>query len=282
MFFFVAMEDYKFGNLQFQKCKQPLFTNVGASVSSGIFNKMEVIIKIATLQDIENPEREKTMLELIDKICPKERIFMKLLAYNKTETEHFFILEKAKMDLFTYLHQNSLTVEEKISIIYKLGYLANRLHSLGFAHCDISPENIVIYGSGNLAFIDAAQMQQIDLDLQFHVNIPGSKHEFDGKHPGKREYELPEAHYGKPYHLGKADNFAVSMTMWLIMVGKLPFAIDLKNPKNIVPYQHRDAFVQKQFSQLQPNDKLGAKWILFCDFLANSTLTFDLTHEFFF
>ncbi len=276
------MEEFKLqwndNTISFQKAKIPLFQQETGSISLGIWNNKNVIIKCCPLAKLnhDDPEREKEMLEKINEKCPTERIFMKLLVYIKTDMEHIFILEKAKMDLFTYVSEflPKLDQKDKIGIIYRLGYLTNRLHELGFANCDISLENIVIYGKGEFAFIDAAQVQEDNFD----VNIPNKPHPFDNTHPGKMEYELPDAHYGKPFHLQHADKFAMRMIMWFFMFGKLPFNIDKKNPKqNLVAYQDRSKFANGEYDQLLnvPNMQL------FFDFLATSKLSFNLEHAFF-
>ncbi len=274
--------------IQFQKSRTPLFQNASSSIFNGIFNECEVIIKYSSeiLDCSEDPKREFKMLDIINKKSPSERIFMKLLVHLQTEKEHIFILEKAKIDLFTFLdkHGSQLTICESISIIHKLAKITNRLHELGFTHCDISLENIVIYGKDNIAFIDAAQVQQPDFNSQFHVNVPNKPHEFDNKHPGKSEYELPEANYGEPFNLRRADVFAISIVMWTILVGKRPFVIDTRNPKNITAYEDRNRFVNCEYDQLISKSrlqKIQLIWPAFCDFLATSKFQFDFQHALF-
>ncbi len=270
---------------------QPLFpAQPWGSVFAGKYDNQNVIIKstfvVQPKCSNENPERERKILEEMNSIVPTERIFMKLLCYLKTEKEHLFILERAKMDLYTFL-LTKRELKQCILLCRLIVKLTNRLHVNGYTHCDISPENIVIYTDihkrSNVAFIDAAQVQKPDFSLEFHVNVSGKTHEFDNRRPGKEAYELPQSNFGEPFSLVIADIFAVKKIMWEIIIGIPPFVLDPKNPKNIKPYENRLKFLNGDFELLISQNKktdLGSIWIDFSDFLRLSTRSFNLNHPF--
>lgn len=296
------MQEFKIqipdGFVYLERDSIPLFPQQPwGAVFPGIYQKTQnVIIKstfiIQPANSNENPEREKKILEEINALASSERIFMKLLCYIKTEKEHLFILERAKMDLFTFLQKTKLKTSSAVNICKLIARLTNRLHQLGYTHCDISPENLVIYviiaSNGkpktNIAFIDAAQVQKLDFSLEFDVNVKGKPHEFDNRKPGKEDYQLPQCDFGEPFSLRKADIFAAKIIMWLVIVGTPPFLLDLKNKKNIKPIEDRANFFNSSFDTLispKRKEELQSIWMNFSNFLSSSVEDFNLNHPLF-
>lgn len=99
----------------------------------------------------------------ISTLCPK--YFCKFIGYNYNEEQFrvVIVMENCGMDLFDFLTRNEINdVTQLKSVFYKVLEAMNCLHSNGYAHLDIKPENIVIH-KNDVKFIDAGSLTKIKL-----------------------------------------------------------------------------------------------------------------------
>lgn len=105
------------------------------------------------------PREELAALKDIQRAAPKGCLGVpRLLAHGDSQREPYFITELLGSRLtkvFQVLHESSISADKRWQAISVIGRLALRrleaLHTRGFVHCDISPENIVLGRAGESA-----------------------------------------------------------------------------------------------------------------------------------
>ena len=116
--------------------------------------------------------------------------------------------------LGAYLEQNKLTVNEKLDIIFKIGYALQDVHRAGILHRDISPDNIIVpatYPDGNIKLLDfgAARFSKHEKDsLQTRVMKPG--------------YSPPEQYGPGSSQNEQIDVYALGATLYYLLTGLVP------------------------------------------------------------
>jgi len=93
----------------------------------------------------------------------------------------------------------------------------SHMHQLGIAHRDIKPPNILLDGENNLKLID------------FGLGIFYEGKELLNTPCGSPIYSPPELLSGKPYSGELADVWSCGVTLFNMLVGRLPFDSDNKN-----------------------------------------------------
>lgn len=84
------------------------------------------------------------------------------------------VMEKIKGISFFELHDKNLSIEDTSDIIKSLYTNINILHSLGYSHCDLNPNNIMLDQNNNVVFIDfddAEKKDKIDSSFKEKNNI---------------------------------------------------------------------------------------------------------------
>lgn len=212
-----------------------------------------------TLLHNEDPEREKYNLGTIQK--RSEDVFMKLYMTITTQSEILFLLEYARGgDIFDYISKNvgKISLAFKKHVIVQIAHLVTKLHEIGFAHCDISCENIVLHDdtlTPKVSFIDAACAQELveTKEQRFDVNVEGHRNVFDGRlHPCKRNYQHIQDAQSQPWSLRDADIFACKVVMWCIMFEHAPFDFEHAETDMSV-YRKYASFQSGNFKSLAPN-----------------------------
>jgi [calcium/calmodulin-dependent protein kinase] kinase len=96
------------------------------------------------------------------------------------------------------------------------------LHSEGIVHGDIKPENMLLSGDGTVKISDFGQSLRIMRNDSYH-NGPGEKTSMLTRTLGTPAYLSPEICAGEEYDGFAADMWALGVTLFFFMFGKLPF-----------------------------------------------------------
>mmetsp|Transcript_61104 Transcript_61104/g.108672 ORF Transcript_61104/g.108672 Transcript_61104/m.108672 type:complete len:374 (-) Transcript_61104:186-1307(-) len=125
-------------------------------------------------------------------------------------------------ELFSHLQRlGSIECESAMrEVMWQLLEALTKLHEAGIAHRDVSLENMLINGRGQIRLIDFAQA----------INVHGNG---DGKNeatvratclgiPGKEHYRAPEVHNAPSYLATKLDVFACGVLLYTLAVGMYP------------------------------------------------------------
>lgn len=109
------------------------------------------------------------------------------------------------------------------NILIDMAIALDHVHSCGFMHLDIKPENVLITRNGNVRLVD------------FDLALPKPKKPKKlGKCPGTPAYMAPEQLMKKPVD-ARADLWAFGVTAYELLTHKKPFPGD--NPKEVLRYQ---------------------------------------------
>ncbi len=95
------------------------------------------------------------------------------------------------------------------------------LHSKGYVHCDVKPDNFLVTREGDIKLIDFAVAKKIRTGL-------GRLFGGGGSIQGTRSYMSPEQIRGKTLD-GRADIYSLGCVFYELLVGKPPFTGDSPN-----------------------------------------------------
>jgi len=116
--------------------------------------------------------------------------------------------------LGSFVEQKALTVNEKLDIVFKIGYALRDVHKAGILHRDISPDNIIVpktYPDGDIKLLDfgAARFSKHEKDsLQTRVMKPG--------------YSPPEQYGPGSGQNEQIDVYALGATLYFLLTGLVP------------------------------------------------------------
>ena len=114
-------------------------------------------------------------------------------------------------DLFDFIYNNGFENEyEKIDIFYRISKAIEYLHSIGIAHCDIKPENILLDENMNPKLCDFGFSKKIFALSNDIIS-------------GSIRFSAPELLTGENINFLKADIWALGMTFYFLSVLDFPF-----------------------------------------------------------
>lgn len=127
----------------------------------------------------------------------------------------FIILELcAGHSLQDLIKKNELEVADKFRIMRETLMAVSYMHSQGIAHCDIKPANVLFDNNGKVQLADFGLAKFFE---------PG---ELCHEYGGSPAYMAPEIYRKKPYHPFPADVWALAVTFYLLVGGKLEKSSD--------------------------------------------------------
>mmetsp|Transcript_51933 Transcript_51933/g.84233 ORF Transcript_51933/g.84233 Transcript_51933/m.84233 type:complete len:380 (-) Transcript_51933:121-1260(-) len=128
------------------------------------------------------------------------------------------------------------------------------LHEAGIAHRDISLENLLVNGQGNIRLIDFGQA--------LSVRAPGAGDAREARVPqtllglpGKEHYRAPEVYKASSYLSTKLDVFACGVLLYTLAVGMYPPRDKLFPPEDVQADRCRALSSYLRSSKLQ--DRIG-------------------------
>lgn len=164
---------------------------------------IKVVNKQSFNQSIEAMEYEVDNINQVYSVNPL--ITPIVYAHGVYNKQVFIIMRDAGMDLSNYINSNKLfesTLIQKFEFLRPILETLSRLHEAGFVHCDVKPENIVVYNM---------EMRLIDLEGVLDVR---DKSQYSKECTTiSRGYASPEVrgYYTKPRDVRKADIYSAGI-----------------------------------------------------------------------
>lgn len=121
------------------------------------------------------------------------------------------------LNLKQWIREPDAKREWLASIILQSALGVEHLHSKGWIHCDLKPDNLLLNDEGKVKLIDFAIGQKPKKGLGRLLG-GGSK----GKIAGTRSYMSPEQIRGEPLDF-RSDVYSFGCTLFEIVSGKLPY-----------------------------------------------------------
>lgn len=171
---------------------------------------------LALKETTNNLFKAQREIEILKKI-PHHPNIMKIIDYQIYPTYIYIFTNYIDGIVFNkYVFTNKILYK----ILYQITHAVAHLHTVGIAHMDIKPSNILISNKGEPYLID------FDLACQYNTNISNFK-------SGTPNYSAPEILVNKSFTKDQYplfDIYSLGVTFYTIVSnGKLPFnAINLK------------------------------------------------------
>jgi serine/threonine protein kinase len=179
----------------------------------------EVAIKITDLQlvnlrpsSIENPIEEVKILGDI----PRSDSIANLVESFNHDNKFYTVTEWCNgSELYDVIYDNSLPDKKMIRSLVR--GIAD-IHNAGYAHLDISAENIMVH-NGDFKLVDFGMARACTADTVFP--------KIQGRHfPGKRGYVAPEIYHKRTYNGHKADCYSLGVVLFIMICGTPPYNMD--------------------------------------------------------
>ena len=170
--------------------------------------------EISSLQKLQHPN--------IIKIY--ENDFGILIKKNKKKSKKVFYIKIEYLpngSLFDYIYETKKPFTENQSkiIIKTLIETLNYIHENNYCHRDLKPENIMLDENYNLKIVDFGFAEKLNINLNGKLNSI----------IGTPSYSSPELLLKKSYYGISNDIFAIGVIMFILVTGKMPFKIAIKD-----------------------------------------------------
>jgi serine/threonine-protein kinase len=137
------------------------------------------------------------------------------------ESPYLVMQHMRSESLSSYLRRRGPLSGAEISVIMaRLASILHSVHRHGYVHRDIKPEHILL-NRGGYGELD---VHLLDFGVCAAESAPADERARErGRVYGTPSYSSPEQAAGNPYVDARADLFAVGVTMFEALTGKLPF-----------------------------------------------------------
>ena len=167
------------------------------------------------LEDVYN---ESEVMQALNK--PGHINVLKSVESFETADNYFLVLEYASRgELFDVVAQAGRLDEEVAKPLFlQLVRGVKYIHDQGFCHLDLSLENVLMDGLGNLKVADFGLARSLSLDL-FEINsdVP--------QKPGKVQYMAPEIYSSQSFSGTLADSWSLGIILFVMLAGFPPFDV---------------------------------------------------------
>lgn len=134
------------------------------------YNNIDCICKLYNLETFYRADAIKNSINIfIDTSSKNLNICPKILFVLEVDKIIILIMEKIKGISFLELYEKNLSIENTSIIIESLYKNIKLLHNLGYAHCDLNPNNIIIDYNNNVIIIDFDEAEKKDYLDSFNV-----------------------------------------------------------------------------------------------------------------
>lgn len=158
--------------------------------------KMEIAVKSAGINNSISLRREGEFLDSL-KGCPYiVRCFGEDISVEHGEQVYNLLLEYAPGKTLRHMievHGGNMPEKVVARYTYQLLRGIHHVHSLGFVHCDIKPENVLVFPTDHHG---GNQLKMCDFGL---AKLAGGQNDYGECHRGTLEYAPPESLTGKAY-----------------------------------------------------------------------------------
>jgi serine/threonine protein kinase len=202
--------------------------------------QQRVALKVIRPEHSANPEfLERFAVEAKIALGLNHQAIVRVLDAGEVDRTHFIAMDFIEgCDLDTVLHQYGRFPAAVVALIgYELATALRYAHARGIVHRDISPHNALITSEAAVLLADWGVAKPVSADGM--VSRTGTA-------IGKPYYMPPEQLAGHPLD-GRADLFAVGVTLFELLAGITPYAI--RGTKN----EHLHMLVKRVFENDRPS-----------------------------
>ena len=185
--------------------------------SDSSLNSASLNQEIEVLKTLNSPQssNKATKIAIAPPMLSYETLILNLLEQNQSLTL-LVMPYYSQGNLAQYLQQ-SLIIEQKHQLIIKAAELISAIHDKGWLHNDIKPSNMIINEEYDLLLTDFALAEPIENSDKNKDRAKNSA--------GTPAYLAPERWQGQGTTV-QSDIYAFGITMYEILVGERPFAIN--------------------------------------------------------
>ncbi|MCC6995340.1 MAG: serine/threonine protein kinase, partial [Deltaproteobacteria bacterium] len=138
------------------------------------------------------------------------------------------------------LARGRLAVDEALRLFGLLAEAVAALHAAGLVHRDLKPENVFLVRGGGGG---GERPLLLDLGIARAVDAPPGTTTRSGLVRGTPAYMAPERFFGAPT-TERSDVYELAVVLYLMLVGRLPWADSSDAEGRLLPLRPRDAGVE--------------------------------------
>ncbi|MEM9622819.1 MAG: protein kinase [Pseudomonadota bacterium] len=193
--------------------EQPLAETAEATLYRGVESETNrrIAIKVVKRVDEDGTAHEASVLSAI----PENRNIIELLDHGTCDGGAYVVMEYLPHGGLQEKLSEGMHLQALIKVVKDVARALDIVHSSGFVHCDIKPENILFRGNGTAVLADFGIAQPLNSSCK-SVN---------GTVRGTPEYMSPEQAAGRHVD-GRADFYSLGVLMYHALVGRLPYLAD--------------------------------------------------------
>ncbi|CAD8094712.1 unnamed protein product [Paramecium sonneborni] len=155
------------------------------------------------------------------------------------------VMELGSMDLYQYIQNTNLTIQQKQSILLQILTSITFLHSQNIFHRDIKPENYILVGS---------QVKLVDFGL---IKLQINNQRLHTQKVGTQLFQAPELIEGKSDYTFAVDVWAMALVFYEILKGQSIFQVQTFEELNEKIKQHiqNQSYIYNKFDELPISDE---------------------------